>query len=103
MPKFALFVRLVAKPGKEAEVAKFLEAGLVLARRETATPIWFALRLSHDTFAIFDAFQDEDGRQQHLIGPIADALMNAAPDLLSSAPLIESFDVLGLKNTLQPD
>lgn len=103
MPKYALFVRLEAKPGKETEVAKFLETGLLLARRETTTPIWFALRLSSSTFAIFDAFRDEAGRQQHLAGPIADALMSVASDLLSSPPTIESLDVLGLKNTLQPD
>lgn len=101
MPKFALFVRLEAKPGKETEVAKFLESGLDLARRETATPLWFALRLSPSTFAIFDAFHDEAGRQQHLAGPIAKALMSVASDLLSSPPSIESLDVLGLKNTLQ--
>jgi quinol monooxygenase YgiN len=103
MPKFALFVRLEAKPGKEAEVAQFLEAGLALARQETTTPLWFALRLSPSTFAIFDAFHDEAGRQQHLAGPIAEALMRVASDLLASPPAIESLDVLGLKNTLKPD
>jgi hypothetical protein len=30
MPKFALFVRLEAKPGKEEEVANFLRSGLSL-------------------------------------------------------------------------
>ena len=103
MPKVAFFVRLEAKPGKEAEVARFLETGLDLARRETTTPIWFALRLSSSTFAIFDAFYDEAGRQAHLDGPIAKALMSVASDLLASPPTIDSLDVLGLKNTLEPD
>ena len=102
MPKVALFVRLEAKPGKEADVVRFLENGLALARQETATPIWFALRLSPSSFGIFDAFHDEAGRKLHLSGPIAQALMAAAPELLSQPPTIELIDVLGLKNTLQP-
>ena len=98
MIKLALFVRLDAKPGKEAQVAAFLEAGLALAREETGTPIWFALRLSESSFGIFDAFTDETDRQAHLDGPIAQALMANAPDLLAGPPVIERIDVLGLKN-----
>lgn len=97
MPTVSLFVRLEAKPGKEAEVAAFLEQGLELANRETTTPVWFALRLGPSTFAIFDAFRDEQGRQRHLSGPIAEALMAQAPNLLSSPPVIERMDVLGAK------
>ena len=63
MYKTALFARLEAKPGKESELEKFLEAGLLLANQETTTPIWFALRLGPTTFGIFDAFTDESGRQ----------------------------------------
>ena len=93
----SLFVRLEAKPGKEGEVAAFLTQGLELARQETTTPLWFALRLGPRTFAIFDAFQDEAGRQAHLSGPIAQALMASAPNLLASPPSIERLDVLGVK------
>ena len=99
MIKLALFARLEAKPGKEADVAAFLEAGLAMARAETTTPIWFALRLSPTTFGVFDAFHNEDGRQRHLSGPIAQALMAKAPDLLAAAPTIERIDVLGAKVT----
>jgi quinol monooxygenase YgiN len=102
MPKLALFVRLEAKPGKEADVVKFLETGLTLVRQEPTTPIWFALRLSTSSFGIFDAFHDEDDRGRHLSGPIAQALTAAAPELCSRPPTIESIDVLGLKNRLQP-
>lgn len=98
MIKYALFARLEAKPGKEADVQQFLEAGLAMARDEKTTPIWFALRLSPTTFGIFDAFEDEAGRQAHLAGPIAKALMAKAPDLFSQPPSIEQFEVLGLKN-----
>jgi quinol monooxygenase YgiN len=93
----ALFARLEAKPGKEKEVAKFLETGLAMANQETTTPIWFALKLGPATFGIFDAFNDESGRQAHLTGPIAKALMAKAPDLFSKPPAIERIDVLGAK------
>lgn len=93
----SLFVRLEAKPGKEAEVAAFLAQGLALANQEATTPLWFALRLGPTTFAIFDAFRDEAGRQAHLTGPIAKALMAQAPNLLATPPVIERADVLGAK------
>lgn len=84
------------KPEKN-EVAKFLEAGLSLANQEATTPIWFALRLGPTTFGIFDAFTDESGRQAHLNGPIAKALMSKASELLSKPPVIEQVEVLGAK------
>jgi quinol monooxygenase YgiN len=93
----SLFARLEAKPGKEEEVAAFLMQGLELANQETTTPLWFALRLGPTTFAIFDAFYDEAGRQNHLNGPIAKALMAQAPNLLAETPVIERVEVLGSK------
>jgi|SoiMethySBSTD1v2_1073268.scaffolds.fasta_scaffold12146_7 quinol monooxygenase YgiN len=97
MLTLGLFARLEAKPGKEEDVAAFLMQGLQLANQETTTPLWFAVRLAPTTFAIFDAFHDEAGRQAHLTGPIAKALMARAPDLLASPPVIERLDVLGVK------
>src|SRR5689334_25148195 len=97
MLTLSLFVRLEAKPGKENEVAAFLKQGLELANQEAKTPIWFALRLGQSTFAIFDAFRDEQGRENHLNGPIAQALMAQAPSLLASPPVIDRLDVLGAK------
>src|SRR6478736_9958693 len=95
--KLSLFVRLEAKPGKEAEVAAFLMQGLELAQQEATTPLWFALRLGPSTFGVFDAFADESGRQAHLNGAIAKALFANAPDLLSAPPSIEKHEVLGAK------
>jgi quinol monooxygenase YgiN len=97
MLKHGLFARLEAKPGKEDAVAAFLMQGLQLANQETATPVWFALRFGPSTFAIFDAFHDEAGRQSHLTGPIAKALMAQAATLLATPPTIERLDVLGAK------
>ena len=98
MIKLALFARLEAKPGKEQAVREFLEMGLSLANQEATTPLWFALKLSESTFGIFDAFENEAGRQAHLQGPIARALMAKADELFASPPSIEQIEVLGLKN-----
>ena len=97
MVKVALLVRLEAKPGKEAAVEQFLAGALPLANQEATTPVWFALRLGPSTFGIFDAFADDDGRQTHLSGPIASALMANAAELLARAPQIEQVDVLAVK------
>jgi quinol monooxygenase YgiN len=97
MLKHSLFVRLEAKPGKADEVAAFLMQGLQLANQEATTPLWFALRLGPTTFAVFDSFSDEAGRDAHLNGPIAKALMANAPNMLATPPVIEKLEVLGVK------
>ena len=97
MVKTALFVRLEAKPGKESEVQKFLEGGVALVNQEPATTAWFGLRLGPSTFGIFDAFSDEAGRNAHLNGAVAPALMAKAADLFSKPPSIEKLDVLASK------
>jgi quinol monooxygenase YgiN len=92
-----LLVRLEAKEGREDEVAEFLKSALPLAQDEPDTLAWFAIRIGPSTFGIFDAFPDDSGRQAHLNGPIAAALMEKAPELLSAAPVIEQVDVLASK------
>ena len=97
MVKLALFVRLEAKPGKEAAVADFLAGALPLANAEAGTTAWFALKFGPSTFGVFDCFADESGRNAHLSGPIAAALMANAAALLSEAPKIEKIDLLAAK------
>ncbi len=97
MVKLALFVRLEAKPGKETDVESFLRGGLAVVQQEPATTAWFALRLGPSTFGIFDAFPDESGRQAHLSGQVAAALMAKASELFSQPPVIEKVDVLAAK------
>ncbi len=97
MVSTALFVRLEAKPGKEEEVANFLKSGLAIVQQEPATIAWFGIRLGPSTFGIFDAFPDEAGRQAHLNGKVAAALMAKAGELLSQPPSIEKVDVLAAK------
>ncbi|HEU4783300.1 MAG TPA: antibiotic biosynthesis monooxygenase [Ktedonobacterales bacterium] len=97
MVTVALLVRLEAKPGKEADVENFLKGGLPIVREEPATTAWFAIRMGPSTFGIFDAFPDEAGRQAHLTGRVAAALMAQASDLLAQPPSIEQVDVLAVK------
>jgi quinol monooxygenase YgiN len=93
----ALYVALEAKPGKEEAVAEFLRGGKALVEAESATIAWFGVRLGPSTFAIFDAFPDEAGRQAHLAGKVAAALMAKAGDLLAQPPAIHKADVLASK------
>lgn len=95
--KVALVVRVVAKPGKEDEVAKFLGGALPLAVAESFTPAWFALRTEPSVFYVVDAFANDEDRNKHLTGEIAKALMAKAPELLAEPPKIEKADVLGAK------
>jgi quinol monooxygenase YgiN len=97
MVNVALLVRLEAKAGKEAELESFLKGGLPIVEEEPATIAWFGIRLGPSTFGIFDAFPDEAGRQAHLSGRVAAALMAKAPELLAQPPLIEKVDVLASK------
>ncbi|CAB3799352.1 MULTISPECIES: putative quinol monooxygenase [Paraburkholderia] len=97
MVKLALYVHLEAKPGKEKEVEAFLLGGLPLVEQEPATTAWFALKLGPSSFGIFDAFPDEAGRDAHLNGKVAAALMAQAGELLASPPSINKVDVLAAK------
>lgn len=97
MVKVALLVRLEAKPGKEEALRAFLNSGLALVEEEPATTAWFAIQMGPSTFGIFDAFPDEAGRQAHLNGKVAAALMANASELLAQPPVIEKVDVLAAK------
>jgi quinol monooxygenase YgiN len=92
-----LFVRLEAKPGKEAELGDFLRSALTLVQSEPDTTVWFALRFGPTSFGIFDAFPDETSRQAHLAGPVAAALLARAAELLATAPTIEKVEMLASK------
>jgi len=97
MVKVGLYVRLEARPGKERELEAFLKGALPLAVDEPATVAWFAVKFGPSTFAVFDVFEGDAGRDAHMKGPIAAALMAKAGELLAAAPNIEKHDVLGAK------
>lgn len=97
MVKLALLVKLEAKAGKEAEVENFLKGGLSLVEQEPDTKTWYALKLDSGTYGIFDTFEDEAGREAHLSGKVAEALMAKAADLFSSTPVIEKVELIAVK------
>lgn len=84
MDRLALLALLDAKAGKEKELEEFLKSALPLAQPEPGTTSWYALKLGPERFGIFDTFKSEDGRDAHLTGAIAKALMAKADELLPS-------------------
>ncbi len=77
-----LLVIMKAKPNKTGAVKNFLLNGLSLVNAEPKTTSWFAFQLDEQTFGIYDTFEAESGRQAHLTGEVAKALMTNAADLL---------------------
>ena len=75
----------------------FLRGALPLVMEEPTTTAWFGIRLGPSTFGVFDAFQDDSGRDKHLSGKVAAALMGQASELFSTPPAIEKVDVLAAK------
>lgn len=97
MIKFALYGALKAKPGKEAEVEAFLKQAAEMARQETGTVTWYAIREDDGQYGIFDTFSDEAGREAHLNGEIAKQLMAKAGELLKEPPQIHKIAVIATK------
>jgi len=97
MIQYALQAHLEAAPGKEKEVEEFLKSALPLVQAETGTAAWFALKVGPGRYGIFDVFHDEAGRNAHLNGKVAAALMQKADELFSSPPKIDKIDVLATK------
>jgi quinol monooxygenase YgiN len=96
MVQNGLFVRIEAASGKEDELAQFLTGAQSLVEQEAGTVVWFAVRFDASTFGIFDAFEDESGRDAHLNGAVAQAL-GEHPELFATPPNIEQVDVLASK------
>ncbi len=97
MVTVGLYVKLEAKPGKEKDVEQFLLSGLSLVEEEPDTTAWFAMRMGQSTFGIFDVFEDESGRETHLSGKVAEALMAKAPELFAEKPMIAKLEILAAK------
>ena len=95
--KLALYVRLKAKAGKSGEVEAFLKSGLPLAQAERGTVTWYAFKEDEGSYGIFDTFETEEGRQAHLQGEIAKALMAKAGELLAEPPVIHKIALLAAK------
>ena len=93
----AILALVEAKPGKENELEAFLKSAQPLAVAEPATTTWYAVKLGPAKFGIFDTFPNNAGRDAHLNGPIAKALMAKADELLAKPPQIEMLDILASK------
>lgn len=100
MAKLALYVPLVAKPGKEKAVADFLLSAVPLVNAEPQTISWYAIQEGPSSFAIFDTFDDEAGRDAHLNGKVAAALMEKikAGDMFDKAPEIHKLTIIAQKS-----
>jgi hypothetical protein len=94
--RVGLFVRIEARPGKEAEVEARLRSALGAIEQEPDTTVWLAIRLGPTTFAVVDAFPHESGRQAHLEAGRA-RLAHAAPGLFAEPPSIQHTDILAAK------
>jgi len=99
MTKFALYVPLKPKPGKEQAVADFLRSAVPLVNAEPGTISWFAIQEGPAAYAIFDTFDTEAAREAHLNGRVAAALMEVAKagELLAEPPQIHKLDILADK------
>ena len=95
--RYGIYVDLYAKPGREEELIEFLKNARPIVDDEERTINWYALRLGDTHFAIFDTFKDEEGRETHLAGRVAQALADRAPDLLASQPVIHKTEILASK------
>lgn len=97
MKNLGLLATLKAKPGKSETVSNFIKGAVDLAKQENKTLTWYSFQIDESTFGIFDTFEDESGREAHLNGEIAKALMENAEELLSEAPSIKKVKVLSAK------
>jgi quinol monooxygenase YgiN len=97
MAKYALYVSLKAKPGKEKDVEALLKQGSEMAKKEGGTVSWFGLHEDQGQYSIFDTFNDEAGRDAHLNGEIAKALMAKASELFANPLKIHKIDVVADK------
>lgn len=98
MAKQALWVMLKAKAGKEAEVEAFLKQGATMSRNEPLTVTWYGVKIAPGVFGVFDTFDDEQGRDAHMNGDIAKALMAKAPELFENELKIEKMEILASKH-----
>ena len=95
--KVGIVALLEAKPGKEEVLGELLRSAQALAAQEPGTVVWYAFRAGPRSFGIFDAFADDAGRDAHLQGRIAAALLGRADELLASPPDIRKVDVIAVK------
>ena len=95
--RLAVLAILEAKEGKGDELGAFLESGRAIAAAESGTVTWYAFKTGDTSFGIFDTFETEDARQNHIDGEIPRALAQVAPNLLAGEPDIRMVEVIAVK------
>lgn len=93
----ALLVRLEANREKNPPSKIFSTAVCPSSRMSPQPPRGTPSNLGPSTYGIFDTFADDAGRQAHLTGKVARALVAKASELFSKPPQIEKVDVLAAK------
>lgn len=97
MAQQAIWVMLHAKPGKEQAVEAFLKQGAAMSADEPGTVTWYGVKVAPGVYGVFDTFDDEAGRDAHMNGEIAKALMANASELFSNELRIERMEILARK------
>jgi len=102
-PKVGLFAPLPAKDGKATDLSNFLLKGHELLEAEPLTLQWYAIKYTGEayatkpTFAIFDTFAADEGRNAHVTGEIAKALLANQSELLGEGWKINPVQILASK------
>jgi quinol monooxygenase YgiN len=92
-----LCVRLETQHGQTEQVEKFLTDARSLVSQEPDTTAWFAVRFGQGEYGIVDFFPDDNGRNAHLNGPVAQALAGQGSALLTGEPEMQRLEVLAEK------
>ena len=95
--KLAFLALLEAREGKGSELGDFLRAGRELALAENGTITWYAFKIDETHYGIFDTFETEAARTEHINGRIPEELAKVAGDLLAGEPSIKPVDVIAVK------
>lgn len=79
----ATYIILHAKPGMEKQLEDLLiNAANIINKTEPDTLYWTSLKLNSKTFAIFDTFTHNQGRNKHFNGKVAATLKNKSSSLI---------------------
>lgn len=97
MNKVGILATLEACSGKERDVEQFLSLAIPLVAAEVGTTAWFAFKIGPRTFGIFDTFKDEEGRNAHINGEVAEALFARAEELFVTHPQVQMVDIVAEK------
>ncbi|MDV6264390.1 hypothetical protein [Rhodococcoides yunnanense] len=86
-------IHLVAKDGKQDEVAAILGEALGAVARDPKTATWYAYRITNTEFGIFDSseYSDRSATETHPV------LTRMSDELLDRAPSVQPFDVIAAK------